>query len=112
MEDLKELRKQFDINQNIQSDLEEYVQTLTDEWIDKGDTRENKLFKKIKSLYLTFSDIEFVAENFVSCFSMLDSTTSEKNIERSCKKVGIIQKQFPDNRNIASDYAFCWTCAA
>lgn len=106
MEDLKELRKQFDINQNIQSDLEEYVQTLTDEWIDKGDTRENKLFKKIKSLYLTFSDIEFVAENFVSCFSMLDSTTSEKNIERSCKKVGIIQKQFPDNRNIASDYAF------
>lgn len=47
MEDLKELRKQFDINQNIQSDLEEYVQTLTDEWIDKGDTRENKLFKMV-----------------------------------------------------------------
>ena len=87
-------------------EIVDYVNWLVAEYMDKNDFRRTALFKEIETAYLSFPDIEELAENYSSCFVLLKGNESGKRGKTSCKTMLQIHQKFPNNLQIAEDFSY------
>lgn len=106
MDDLEQLKNSSGKDFFSRKELEEYVNDLTDAYIEKADYRRTKLFKQIENIYFSFPLIQSIAKNYVNCFVMLDGNYKGKKGKTACETIAKIFQHFPDDVEIAQDYTF------
>ena len=106
MDNLEQLKIQMKNDPRVRKELEEYVENIAEEYLDKEDYRKTKLFRELERIYYAFPEIESIAEEYVSCFTALDGIEKGKKGKDACEMIDKIYHQFPNNRWIAENYTF------
>lgn len=106
MENLEQLKVQVEKDYLVRKELEEYVSDLELEYMEKADYRRTKLFREIENIYTSFPSIQSIAENYSTCFVMLDGNYSGKKSKAAREVIANIYRHFPDSVYIAQNYVF------
>ena len=106
MYDLEQVKLQMRYDPQIIRELEEYVADVALEYLEKGDFRKNKLFRKIEQVFFAFPENESIAEEYVACFTSLDGIEEGKKGKKACEMINKIYHQHPNNREIARNLTY------
>lgn len=106
MDNLEQLKNQMGNIPRVRKKLEEYVNDIAEEYLDKGDHRKTKLFRELERIYYAFPENETIAEEYVTCFTSLTGIEKGKKGKDACEMIDKIHHQFPNNRWIAENYTF------
>lgn len=102
----------FEIQNDLDFEFEEYISDLAEEYIENGDYRKTKLFREIENAHKSFPNSQLIAESYTNCLVYLDENQSVDKWISACKRMHKIFEHFSENETIAENCVFLFTLCA